>query len=357
MCSIAMPSELMGHSPPVYGHHHFLYNPLMVTAASTPATRGTKIRPCITTTIDGLSSGITINFNKNNSSNLNNSTNNSNNINNNNSNNNSVINNSSNGSGVECKQKKRVVFADDRGRPLTQVRVMSEPSNMPPALWTNAYLSKVTRDMQAETTTNPWIAHFQQPASDYLAFRHKLDQNSVSLENVIIRESEQCIDGTIKVKNLAYDKEVVVRTSCDNWQTHEDVYCTYVPQHGTNAIQPKLILYDTFKFRVTLPVTSDKIEFCVCYRVDGQEYWDNNDEKNYVIKKRPECRRYSSSSQMDLKTSVSYKNIYNTIDTNNNTNNHNNNGVMKADEAVRANIFTWSEFASWQHLNNEAPYW
>ncbi|CAD6202647.1 GSCOCG00009696001-RA-CDS [Cotesia congregata] len=322
MCSIAMPAELiLGHSPPVYGHHHFLYNPLMVTASP-----GNGIRPCITSTIDQLS-GLTINhFNK------------------------QPKNDSEDIRKGNDKQKKRVVFADDRGRPLTQVRVMSEPSNMPPSFYPTGYLSKAIRD-QAEATTNPWIAHFQQPASDYLAFRQKLDQNSVCLENVIIREAEECLDGTIKVKNVAYDKEVLVRTSRDNWKSHEDVYCTFVQQMGANAIQPKFILYDTFKFRVTLPANADKIEFCVCYRVNGQEFWDNNDEKNYVVKKRPECRRYSLFSQMDAKIP---SNVLNTVEVNNGDNTI---GSGKPSEAVRANILTWSEFASWQHLNNDAPYW
>ena len=172
-----------------------------------------------------------------------------------------------------------------------QVRVMSEPSNVPP-LWSTAYLagltgrllnSKIENDPTSELVS-PWQVTFPQPASDYLTFRRKLDQENVSLENVIVRESEQSLVGTIKVRNLAYDKEVVVRTSNDSWKTHEDVHCTYVEQPGS----PALILYDTFRFRLTLPVKSNMIEFCVRYRTDGKEYWDNNDGKNFVVRKKLE---------------------------------------------------------------------
>ncbi|EFN83632.1 hypothetical protein EAI_06582 [Harpegnathos saltator] len=74
-----MPTELLlGHSPPVY--NPLLYSPLVVTAPSiTNRSVPPRIRPC-------LSSGsLTLDALRNN------------------------------------KQKKRVVFADDRGHPLTQV--------------------------------------------------------------------------------------------------------------------------------------------------------------------------------------------------------------------------------------------
>ncbi|XP_011641775.1 protein phosphatase 1 regulatory subunit 3C isoform X2 [Pogonomyrmex barbatus] len=256
MCSIAMPAELILHSPPVYSP--LLYSPLVVTAPTiTSRSVPPRIRPCLSSgslPLDSLRSD---------------------------------------GSG---KQKKRVVFADDRGRPLTQVRVMSEPSNVPP-LWSTAYVAGLTggllgtsKDHSQEATqdsTPPWQVTFQQPASDYLAFRRKLDQENVSLENVIVRESEQCLVGTVKVRNLAYDKEVVVRASSDSWSTHEDVHCTYVAQPGSPG---SLILYDTFRFRLTLPVASNVIEFCVRYRTEGKELWDNNEGKNYVVRKKQEIR-------------------------------------------------------------------
>ncbi|XP_066582300.1 protein phosphatase 1 regulatory subunit 3C-like isoform X2 [Prorops nasuta] len=270
MCSIAMPAELLlGHSPPVYSS--LLYSPLVVTGAPI-ATRSVppRIRPCLSTGSLALDS----------------------------------LRNSNDGN----RQKKRVVFADDRGRPLTQVRVMSEPSNVPP-LWTSGYLAGVVRGTVlrtkvekenssepaevAEDAPPPWQLTFPQPASDYLAFRHKLDQENVSLENVILREPEQSLVGTIKVRNLAYNKEVAVRTSSDSWQTHEDVTCSYVEQPGS----PVLILYDTFRFRLNLPVNSNKIEFCVRFKTDGQEFWDNNDGNNYVVTKRPEGSSSSPEPQ------------------------------------------------------------
>lgn len=276
MCSIAIPSELLlGHSPPVYGS--LLYSSLQMVTTPPLANRSVspQIRPL---QLVGLLK-------------------------------------SANHSSNEKRNKKRVVFADDRGRPLTQVRVMSEPSNMPPLL-SSAYVANLARgtfyrnldgklvipqDQTAIPTeeraplkcvdTNPWEPSFAQPASEYLSFRHKLDTNSVSLENVIVRESENCLLGTVKVKNLTFDKEVVIRVTRDNWSTHEDVVCAYVDQPGLTVRN----LYDTFRFQLALPDRdsgSNQVEFCVKYSSDGQEYWDNNAGTNYIVKKKREVSNH-----------------------------------------------------------------
>lgn len=60
-------------------------------------------------------------------------------------------------------------------------------------------------------------------------FRQKLDSKNVSLENVIIKETESMLVGTVKVKNLSFHKEVIVRSTWDNWKTQQDTMCTYTP--------------------------------------------------------------------------------------------------------------------------------
>lgn len=201
-----------------------------------------------------------------------------------------------------------------------QVRVMSEPSNMPP-FWTSAYVASLARgelfrnldgslsisqqnsppSTKANNTLNvgenlppktdvcPWEASFAQPASDYLAFRNKLDKSSVSLENVIVRDSENSLIGTVKVKNIAYDKDVTIRATSDKWKSFEDVNCSYVEQPGLSASPVVRNLYDTFRFRLQLPDSdsgSKEMEFCVRYSTDGAEFWDNNAGANYIVKKK-----------------------------------------------------------------------
>uniref|UniRef100_A0AAG5D2Z4 CBM21 domain-containing protein n=1 Tax=Anopheles atroparvus TaxID=41427 RepID=A0AAG5D2Z4_ANOAO len=181
------------------------------------------------------------------------------------------------------RSKKKVVFADDHGRQLTQVRVMREPSYMPP-IWSLQFLAHVTQGMISPVPQEQWVVDFIQPASDYVRFRIKLDERNISLENVIIKETEQLIVGTVKVKNLSYHKEVIIRSSCDSWKTHEDTFCTYSVV-GNGAISAYLI-YDTFSFKLTLPPKSRRIEFCAAFKCNGVEYWDNNDGRNYSLTNR-----------------------------------------------------------------------
>lgn len=221
--------------------------------------------------------------------------------------------------------KKKVVFADTQGHPLAVVRVLTERSDCPPR-WSADFLEQVTGGAKAEAVADQWGLAFAQPASDYLGMKARLERDNICVENVIIKESENRATGTVKVRNLAYHKRVKVRYTINNWITFEEIEADYLPSMST-ATGASYDIYDTFSFSLPLPgsTQADKIEFCVCFMSDAGEYWDNNNNKNYVIVSfRPK------GSSQDCKP----KDVYDvTID-------------------------AWSEFASWNHLNiNDSPYW
>ena len=198
----------------------------------------------------------------------------------------STTNFSSTPSSTQCEQskaRKKVIFADDEGLSLTEVRVMSEPSNVPP-YWSIKFLEQITQGLVSPQPADQWTVDFKQPASDYLTFRQKIDRDFVSLENVIVKDDESITVGTVKVKNIDFEKEVIVRVTWDDWKNQQDIFCTYARAYGpvTNAH----VVFDTFSFKITLPPSSKRLEFCICYRVNNREYWDNNDNKNYTISKR-----------------------------------------------------------------------
>lgn len=112
-------------------------------------------------------------------------------------------------------------------------------------------------------------------------FSRKLETSYVSLENVIIKESESTVVGTVKVKNLSFHKEVIIRSTWDSWKSQTDTFCTFSKIVGASGAY---VIYDTFSFKLTLPPHSRNLEFCVCYRADGQEYWDNNGVSLILIK-------------------------------------------------------------------------
>lgn len=103
--------------------------------------------------------------------------------------------------------------------------------------------------------------------------RRKLELNNVSLENVIIKESESTVVGTVKVKNLSFHKEVFIRSTWDSWKSQTDTFCTFSQIVGASGAY---VIYDTFSFKLTLPPHSRNLEFCVCFRADEKEYWDSN---------------------------------------------------------------------------------
>lgn len=222
--------------------------------------------------------------------------------------------------------KKRVWFADDKGLALTHVKIMSEPSNCPPR-WTDEFLAQVTKGIKPNPMSDiQWVPQFSQPASNYLEFRDKLQQKCVSLENVFVREGDDIITGTVKVKNIAFDKEVFLRITFDKWSSSQDVPATFVPS-GVEACASQ---YDTFSFSISIPPSAAKfeeVEFCVCFKCSGTEYWDSNSGSNYKL------AALSRKSQITPVFSKQYK------------------------DALQVNLDSWSEFASWSHLITEGPYW
>lgn len=255
--------------------------------------------------------------------------------------------------GHSGRNKKKVVFADDQGGQLTHVRFMKEPSYMPPT-WSLQFLAHVTQGMISPVPQEQWVVDFRQPASAYLEFRQKVEEKNVSLENVIIKETDHLIVGTVKVKNVSFHKEVIVRSSCDGWKTHEDTYCTYTVV-GSGAASAYTV-HDTFSFKLTLPPKSRRIEFCVCFKCDIGEFWDNNEGHNYSLTNRVMPRQ---------ETSIFFpphSAFNNNSSHNNNSSSTNNSGssLSSSNCADSPYVDPTAELDTWRHMsveNHNGPYW
>lgn len=188
--------------------------------------------------------------------------------------------------------KKRVVFADTKGLALTSVHVFSKFDDEPYASKPTA--NGIAEELQFEMTdlesaamdlkisSPPSLAlDFKQPSADYLDFRNRLIRNCVSLENCSLQE--RSLTGTVKVRNLGYEKSVQVRVTYDSWATFADVDCTFL--NNVYGCQDT----DTFAFELDLPSPTpppqNRIEFCICFKAQGQTYWDNNEGKNYPLRR------------------------------------------------------------------------
>lgn len=184
-------------------------------------------------------------------------------------------------------KNKHVVFADSKGFSLTAVRVFSdeeEQSDLDLLPYLQG-LGSMTEDSYSCTVSTycpgtQLKLGFPQPSADFQAFRARLEESMVVLENCSV--TEQAIQGTVRVRNISLQKDVHVRVTFDSWQSYKDVPCTYLQKRFGG---PQT---DIFEFDIAIPKVLDakrKIEFCLCYLPVGhtEPFWDNNNGKNYSI--------------------------------------------------------------------------
>lgn len=145
----------------------------------------------------------------------------------------------------------------------------------------SAVSGRLSAPSSSSSASNKFSLEFQQPFANYAQFAEKLERDSVSLENCSV-ECNGLLSGTVKVRNHAFDKQVMIRISTDQWRTHVDRACTHNAQASSG---PR---HDTFSFNIndlvrSLPANCTSAHFCVRYVCAGVEYWDNNHGRNYSI--------------------------------------------------------------------------
>lgn len=178
-------------------------------------------------------------------------------------------------------RKKGVVFADALGLALTTVRHFARPFfDEDPLVLALASL-RALRPFSNPTYT----LDFQPPTEDYSSFRARLTQQQVCLEQCAVQGA--AVAGTVRVRNIGFEKRVILRVSYDNWKSHYDLPCSYLcdPYGGGDT--------DTFSFRLPLPPDTQRAEFCIRFWCQGEEHWDNNQGKNYALYKEEEHRRHT----------------------------------------------------------------
>ncbi|KAF8354696.1 hypothetical protein PRIPAC_96319 [Pristionchus pacificus] len=243
-------------------------------------------------------------------------------------------------------EKKRVRFADDCGKELFYIKVMTEPSDVPPLISPAVLRRFRGADWDEDETVqhSSWILSFPQPASEYIRFRHNIDKNKISLENILLKNDSLHMTGTIKailslniflnhfiqVANIAFEKRVFIRLTTNSWQSYLDRPAVY--QQSSNKV------HDTFTFDIEIPrdtSADSRIEFCVCYVAGGQEYWDSNDGKNYVL--------LSSIKSTHTNVLSPHTPLFGSFKDKN--------------DAYNQRYDNWSSFASWKNLSVDGPYW
>ena len=176
-------------------------------------------------------------------------------------------------------RRKNVHFADGCGQALVSVYDEQEFN-------IHVALDQTKRELQGLKKSLSLC--FPQPvaAND---FKEHLEGQFVCLENVVA--SQNSLWGTIKVKNIAYHKRILVRYTLDGWGSCTEIEATYVPESNDGSS-------DRFSFAITVPeyflVTGGALEFCIRYETNGQEFWDSNCGENFKV----ECKESKTVHKM-----------------------------------------------------------
>lgn len=123
------------------------------------------------------------------------------------------------------------------------------------------------------------VPMFNQPGS-FANFFDLLRSKKVCLENAYMATSTKTIRGTVRVQNITFSKRVIVRYTTNDWAKSVDLEATYLPGSCDG-------FSDKFTFCVTVASYLKiglRFQFCLKFLADdNQEYWDNNDGRNYVF--------------------------------------------------------------------------
>lgn len=214
------------------------------------------------------------------------------------------------------RSTKRVSFADERGLDLTSMRSGDRATNVCESVRGSVAVvdasvadrlqfacvkddSRQVRDMRPidelpdDEDVQKWAMKFSDPAPDLYKVERRLMSQNVALDSV--RLWQRCdladrwqLSGTVRVKNIEFDKSVTIRVSFNNWDTFKDHRAMYCFTSGYSYISCSSENTDVFWFQLLLPqITTDEdqlsAEFCVLFKCRDCDYWDNNDGANYCL--------------------------------------------------------------------------
>ncbi|XP_013780579.1 glycogen-binding subunit 76A-like isoform X2 [Limulus polyphemus] len=173
--------------------------------------------------------------------------------------------------------RKVVRFADSLGLDLESVRYMMK-SDLPPSIPLSAFSD--LRRSQVSSYDIELVPSFIMPSFSS-NFTDRVRDLAVSLHSV--STANTTVYGIVAVLNLTFHKNIFIRYSVDNWNSHHDTSTTYIQGSSEGDI-------DKFSFNIfvspqDLSTRNHSLDFAVCYQTqDGKEFWDNNNGLNYRLK-------------------------------------------------------------------------
>ncbi|XP_047993075.1 glycogen-binding subunit 76A isoform X2 [Leguminivora glycinivorella] len=108
--------------------------------------------------------------------------------------------------------------------------------------------------------------------------------DKLEIQNVCLESARVCdgvhvtICGSVRVRNLDFNKTVHVRYTMNKWKTYTDLQANYV-QGSCDGFS------DRFQFVLYAPciLSGQRLELAVRFQCKGQQFWDNNCGANYCF--------------------------------------------------------------------------
>ncbi|TKA65948.1 hypothetical protein B0A49_11143, partial [Cryomyces minteri] len=104
----------------------------------------------------------------------------------------------------------------------------------------------------------------------------------VRVERIFLSSDNKVLIGSVAVQNLSFQKIVIARFTLDYWKTTSEVVAEYNNDVRKKEANDGL---DRFNFNIKLAdlanLETKTMLLCVRYNVNGQDYWDNNEDTNF----------------------------------------------------------------------------
>lgn len=110
----------------------------------------------------------------------------------------------------------------------------------------------------------------------------EFNSKTVQVKKVYVSQSHNELMVYLSVENLAFEKDIELKYSFNNWNK-----IFYTKGKYENQINSK---YDEFKCVIGIPLSSNKketiseVNFCCSYKVSNMVYYDNNNYHNFKLK-------------------------------------------------------------------------
>lgn len=202
-------------------------------------------------------------------------------------------------------QKSGVRFVDSRGKKLENVKEFEAgegPLVPEHVLFRILMNAEFARGSNMEISLPLMKPVFPEQPGDKPGFVDRVRGQRVCLERVLCFEFG--IVGIVQVLNLAFEKEVSVRFSFTAWKSSSETRGFWVSERPPGDRAPTPPDLDTFRFHLPVPPfllqPGALLEFAVCYKVLGREFWDNNEGQNYKLA----CHNYTLTVPKECEDSM-----------------------------------------------------